>query len=63
MSEGFKRKKTNEKKTFFWKGDIMVPFGSLVEYEHKESPREFNEQVVYDPKQVTIVSFKSIFTF
>lgn len=52
--KGLGRKKTDEKEHFVWKDDIMVPCGSLVESEHKESPLEYNEYAVYDPKQVII---------
>ncbi|KAL7595726.1 hypothetical protein Lser_V15G28797 [Lactuca serriola] len=52
--KGLGRKKTNEKEHFVWKDDIMVPCGSLVESEYKDSPLEYNEYAVYDPKQVMI---------
>lgn len=52
--KGLGRKKTDEKEHFVWKDDIMVPCGSLIESEHKESPLEYNEYAVYDPKQVII---------
>ncbi|KAL4591713.1 hypothetical protein LXL04_004684 [Taraxacum kok-saghyz] len=52
--KGLGRKKTDEKEHFVWKDDIMVPCGRLVESEHKDSPLEYNEYAVYDPKQVMI---------
>ncbi|GKB99999.1 putative poly [ADP-ribose] polymerase 3, partial [Tanacetum coccineum] len=51
---GLGRKKTDEKEHFVWKDDIKVPCGSLVASEHKDSPLEYNEYAVYDPKQVSI---------
>ncbi|XP_024985759.1 putative poly [ADP-ribose] polymerase 3 [Cynara cardunculus var. scolymus] len=52
--KGLGRKKTDEKEHFVWKDDIKVPCGSLVASEHKDSPLEYNEYAVYDPKQVSI---------
>ncbi|MQL76103.1 hypothetical protein Taro_008479 [Colocasia esculenta] len=53
--KGMGRKKTDEAEHIMWKDDIKVPCGRLVPSEqHKESPLEFNEYAVYDPKQVII---------
>ncbi|GER36564.1 poly [ADP-ribose] polymerase, partial [Striga asiatica] len=51
---GLGRKKTDESEHFNWKGDIKVPCGKLIPSEHKDSPLEYNEYAVYDPKQVSI---------
>ncbi|XP_038900669.1 protein ADP-ribosyltransferase PARP3 isoform X3 [Benincasa hispida] len=48
------RKKTDESEHFVWKDDIGVPCGSLIASEHKDSPLEYNEYAVYDPKQTSI---------
>lgn len=50
--KGLGRKKTDESEHFMWNGDIRVPCGRLVASEHKDSPLEYNEYAVYDPKQV-----------
>ncbi|XP_047322577.1 protein ADP-ribosyltransferase PARP3 [Impatiens glandulifera] len=51
---GLGRKKTEESEHFIWKDDIKVPCGRLVPSEHKDSPLEYNEFSVYDPKQARI---------
>ncbi|KAI4334250.1 hypothetical protein L6164_018962 [Bauhinia variegata] len=48
------RKKTDETEHFVWKDDIKVPCGRIVASEHKDSPLEYNEYAVYDPKQVRL---------
>lgn len=35
-----------------WKDDIKVPCGKIAPSERKDSPLEYNEYAVYDPKQV-----------
>ena len=50
--KGLGRKKTEESEHFMWRDDIKVPCGKLVPSEHKDSPLEYNEYAVYDPKQV-----------
>lgn len=51
--KGFGRKKTDESEHFVWKDDIKVPCGKLIpSSKHKDSPLEYNEYAVYDPKQV-----------
>ncbi|XP_057482923.1 protein ADP-ribosyltransferase PARP3 isoform X2 [Actinidia eriantha] len=52
--KGLGRKKTDESEHFVWKDDIKVPRGRLVKTEHKDSPLEYNEYAVYDPKQVSM---------
>ncbi|KAG9458981.1 hypothetical protein H6P81_003489 [Aristolochia fimbriata] len=52
--KGLGRKTTDESEHFVWKDDINVPCGRLVKSEHKDSPLEYNEFAVYDPKQVSI---------
>ncbi|KAF6172097.1 hypothetical protein GIB67_029515 [Kingdonia uniflora] len=52
--KGLGRKRTDESEHFMWKDDIKVPCGRLIASEHKESPLEYNEYAVYDPKQVFI---------
>ncbi|CAA0810685.1 Poly [Striga hermonthica] len=54
---GLGRKKTDESEHFNWKGDIKVPCGKLIPSEHKDSPLEYNEYAVYDPKQVVSIRF------
>ena len=46
------RKKTDESEHFVWKDEIRVPCGPLIASEHKDSPLEYNEYAVYNPKQV-----------
>jgi poly [ADP-ribose] polymerase 2/3/4 len=46
------RKKTDESEHFTWKDDIKVPCGRLVPSDNEDRPIEYNEYVVYDPKQV-----------
>ncbi|KAE8688725.1 Poly polymerase 3 [Hibiscus syriacus] len=46
------RKKPDESEFIDWKDDIKVPCGRLIPSEHKDSPLEYNEYTVYDPKQV-----------
>lgn len=50
--KGLGRKKTDESEHFVWRDDIKVPRGRLVPSGHKDSPLEYNEYAVYDPKQV-----------
>lgn len=50
--KGLGRKKTDESEHFVWRDDIKVPRGRLVLSAHKDSPLEYNEYAVYDPKQV-----------
>ncbi|KAF7121355.1 hypothetical protein RHSIM_Rhsim13G0110500 [Rhododendron simsii] len=52
--KGLGRKKTDELEHFVWRDDIKVPRGRLVPSAHKDSPLEYNEYAVYDPKQVSI---------
>ncbi|KAG7551517.1 PADR1 domain [Arabidopsis thaliana x Arabidopsis arenosa] len=52
--KGLGRKKTEESGHFMWRDDIKVPCGRLVPSEHKDSPLEYNEYAVYDPKQTSI---------
>ncbi|KAE9593134.1 Poly [ADP-ribose] polymerase 3 [Lupinus albus] len=52
--KGLGKKKTNESEHFVWKDDIKVPCGQIVASEHQDSPLEYNEYAVYDPKQVRI---------
>ncbi|KAH9659937.1 protein ADP-ribosyltransferase PARP3 [Citrus sinensis] len=52
--KGLGRKKTDESEHFFWNDDIKVPGGRLIPSEHKNSPLEYNEYAVYDPKQTSI---------
>jgi len=58
--KGLGRKKTEESEHFMWRDDIKVPCGRLVPSEHKDSPLEYNEYAVYDPKQVNIGKTESI---
>uniref|UniRef100_A0A7N0U785 Poly [ADP-ribose] polymerase n=1 Tax=Kalanchoe fedtschenkoi TaxID=63787 RepID=A0A7N0U785_KALFE len=53
--KGLGRKKTDEKEHKTWKDEIKVPCGRLIPSGHKESPLEYNEYAVYDPKQVRIM--------
>lgn len=50
--KGWGRKKTDESEHFVWKDGIKVPCGRLLPSDHKDSPLEYNEYAVYDPKQV-----------
>lgn len=50
--KGLGRKKPNESEHFVWKDNIKVPCGHLVPSDYKESPLEYNEYAVYDPKLV-----------
>ncbi|KAG1369671.1 Poly [ADP-ribose] polymerase 3 [Cocos nucifera] len=52
--KGMGRKKPEESEHFSWKDDVKVPCGRLVPSEWKDSPLEYNEYAVYDPKQVSI---------
>ncbi|KAI4340457.1 hypothetical protein MLD38_025289 [Melastoma candidum] len=52
--KGLGRKKTDEFEHFTWKDDIKVPCGKLIPSDHKDSPLEYNEYAVYDPKQTSI---------
>ncbi|KAK8550792.1 hypothetical protein V6N12_039480 [Hibiscus sabdariffa] len=49
--KGLGRKKPDESEFIDWKDDIKVPCGRLIPSEHKDSPLEYNEYTVYDPKQ------------
>lgn len=59
--KGLGRKKTEESEHFMWRDDIKVPCGRLVPSEHKDSPLEYNEYAVYDPKQVQTGQKQSLF--
>ncbi|QHO11830.1 putative inactive leucine-rich repeat receptor-like protein kinase [Arachis hypogaea] len=48
--QGLGKKKTDESEHFVWKDDIKVPWRRIVASKHKDSPLEYNEYVVYDPK-------------
>uniref|UniRef100_A0A2K2AWQ0 Poly [ADP-ribose] polymerase n=1 Tax=Populus trichocarpa TaxID=3694 RepID=A0A2K2AWQ0_POPTR len=48
------RKTTDESEHFLWKDDIKVPCGRLIPSVHKDSPLEYNEYAIYDPKQTSI---------
>lgn len=61
--KGLGRKKTEESEHFMWRDDIKVPCGRLVPSEHKDSPLEYNEYAVYDPKQVNMAKTESVYTF
>jgi poly [ADP-ribose] polymerase len=50
--KGLGKKKTDESEHFVWKDDIKVPCGRIIASEHEDSPLEYNEYAVYDPKQV-----------
>ena len=50
--KGLGKKKTDESEHFIWKDDIKVPCGRLIPSEHRDSPLEYNEYALYDPKQV-----------
>ncbi|KAL9370587.1 hypothetical protein Peur_035727 [Populus x canadensis] len=52
--KGWGKKKTDESEHFIWKDDIKVPCGRLIPSEHRDSPLEYNEYAVYDPKQTRI---------
>ncbi|XVF69157.1 hypothetical protein PTKIN_Ptkin11bG0058400 [Pterospermum kingtungense] len=52
--KGLGRKKPDESEFIVWKDDINVPCGRLIPSEHKDSPLEYNEYTVYDPKQVCV---------
>ncbi|XP_057455993.1 protein ADP-ribosyltransferase PARP3 [Lotus japonicus] len=52
--KGLGKKKTDESEHFVWKDDIKVPCGRIIPSEHEDSPLEYNEYAVYDPKQVRI---------
>ncbi|KAG7950563.1 hypothetical protein I3843_13G120700 [Carya illinoinensis] len=52
--KGLGRKKTDESEYFIWKDNIKVPCGRLVPSDHKDSPIDYNEYAVYDPKLVSI---------
>ncbi|KAA8550170.1 hypothetical protein F0562_001854 [Nyssa sinensis] len=52
--KGLGRTTTDESEHFVWKDDIKVPCGLLVPSGYKDSPLEYNEYAVYDPKQVSI---------
>ncbi|KAE8682447.1 Poly polymerase 3 [Hibiscus syriacus] len=51
--KGLGRKKPDESEFIDWKDDIKVPCGHLIPSEHKNSPLEYNEYTVYDPKQAS----------
>ncbi|KAI5592530.1 hypothetical protein BDE02_04G158100 [Populus trichocarpa] len=48
------RKTTDESEHFLWKDDIKVPCGRLIPSVRKDSPLEYNEYAIYDPKQTSI---------
>ncbi|XVE79270.1 hypothetical protein DITRI_Ditri14bG0044300 [Diplodiscus trichospermus] len=52
--KGLGRKKPDESEFMVWKDNITVPCGCLIPSEHKDSPLEYNEYTVYDPKQVSM---------
>ncbi|KAK6926601.1 Poly(ADP-ribose) polymerase, catalytic domain, partial [Dillenia turbinata] len=52
--KGLGGKKPDESEHRVWKDDIKVPCGRLVSSGHEDSPLEYNEYAVYDPKQVSI---------
>ncbi|KAB5541684.1 hypothetical protein DKX38_014658 [Salix brachista] len=52
--KGWGKKKTDESEHFIWKDDIKVPCGRLIPSEHGDSPLEYNEYAVYDPKQTSL---------
>ncbi|XP_043699940.1 protein ADP-ribosyltransferase PARP3 [Telopea speciosissima] len=52
--KGLGRKKTDETEHTIWKDDIKIPCGRLIPSGINESPLEYNEYAVYDPKQVSI---------
>ncbi|GMI92254.1 Poly(ADP-Ribose) Polymerase 3 [Hibiscus trionum] len=52
--KGLGRKIPDESEFIDWKDDIKVPCGRLIPSEHKDSPLEYNEYTVYDPKQVSM---------
>ncbi|XP_034897178.1 protein ADP-ribosyltransferase PARP3 [Populus alba] len=52
--KGLGKKKTDESEHFIWKDDIKVPSGRLIPSEHRDSPLEYNEYAVYDPKKTRI---------
>lgn len=49
--KGLGRKKTDESEHFIRKDDIKIPSGRLVPSGHTDSPLEYNEYAVHDPKQ------------
>lgn len=62
--KGLGKKTTDEKEYVKWKHDITVPCGSLIPSGHEDSPLDYNEYCVYNPRQVwsyfrshTIASF------
>lgn len=59
--KGLGRKKTDESEHFVWKDDINVPCGRLIPSGHKDSPLEYNEYAVYDPKQVLLTTIVVVF--
>ncbi|CBI28338.3 unnamed protein product, partial [Vitis vinifera] len=52
--KGLGRKKPDENEHTVWEDDVKVPCGHLIPSEYKDSPLEYNEYCVYDPKQVSI---------
>jgi len=58
--KGLGKKKTDESEHFIWKDDIKVPCGSIIASEHEDSPLEYNEYAVYDPKQVQARSYVKV---
>ncbi|KAK6926582.1 WGR domain, partial [Dillenia turbinata] len=52
--KGLGGKSRDESEHRVWKDDIKVPCGRLVSSGHEDSPLEYNEYAVYDPKQVSI---------
>ena len=52
--KGLGRKKTDSAEHAKWKDDTTVPCGRLISSENKDSPLEYNEYAVYDPKMVRV---------
>ncbi|XP_031500285.1 protein ADP-ribosyltransferase PARP3 [Nymphaea colorata] len=52
--KGLGKKKPDEAGHFKWNNDVLVPCGRLIPSGKKDSPLEYNEYAVYDPKQVSI---------
>ncbi|KAL9354121.1 hypothetical protein Peur_052091 [Populus x canadensis] len=52
--KALERKTTDESEHFLWKDEIKVPCGRLIPSVHKDSPLEYNEYAIYDPKQTSI---------
>ncbi|KAF3787313.1 putative poly ADP-ribose polymerase 3 [Nymphaea thermarum] len=52
--KGLGKKKPDEAGHFKWNSDVLVPCGRLIPSGKDDSPLEYNEYAVYDPKQVSI---------